>query len=142
MFDQQQIFAPFLGMTILTLVVWVYMYARRIPFILSNQINMDEVSADEFHRLTPAGVRHPSDNLKNLFEIPVLFYAICLYLFVTSQVDTIYLASAWTFFVFRIVHSGIHCLANKVLLRFGIYCISTVAVWFMVVRAAVVFFDR
>jgi len=36
---------------------------------------------------SPAAVSNPSDNLKNLFEIPVLFYALALYLFVTGQVD-------------------------------------------------------
>lgn len=40
---------------------------------------------------SPPGVSNPSDNLKNLFEIPVLFYAIALYLFVTSQLANNYI---------------------------------------------------
>jgi len=139
MIDQKQIFLPFLGMMLLTLVVWFYMYSRRIPFILGRKINMDEVSAEEFHRMSPAAVRKPSDNLKNLFEVPVLFYALCLYLFVTSQVDTIYVTAAWAFVGFRIIHSGVHCLINNVMLRFGVYCVSAFALWFMVLRAATTF---
>ena len=36
---------------------------------------------------------NPSDNLKNLFEMPVLFYALSLYLYATSQVDGLYVAA-------------------------------------------------
>ena len=32
--DQTRIFIPFLVMMLLTLVVWLYMYSRRIPFIV------------------------------------------------------------------------------------------------------------
>jgi hypothetical protein len=135
--DQQQIFLPFLGMIILTLVVWVYMYSRRIPFILSNRLEPDEITPEEFNRLSPVAVRNPSDNLKNLFEIPVLFYALCLYLYVAGQVDKAYLVAAWMFLLFRVLHSAVHCLTSNVRLRFGIYCLSSIAVWFMALRAAV-----
>jgi hypothetical protein len=62
----------------------------------------------ELARLSPPSVSNPSDNLKNLFELPVLFYALSLYLFVTRQVDGTYVAAAWVFFVFRVAHSAIH----------------------------------
>ena len=135
--NQSSIFAPFLGMIVLTLVVWVYMYSKRLPFILSSRFNPDEISPDEFNRLSPSAVRNPSDNLKNLFELPVLFYAICLYLYVTQQVDGTYVTAAWIFFGFRIIHSGVHCLTNNVKLRFGMYCVSAFALWFIVLRAAI-----
>ena len=32
--DQTRIFAPVFAMIFLTIVVWVYMYAQRIPFII------------------------------------------------------------------------------------------------------------
>ena len=134
--NQLQIFTPLLGMIVLTLIVWVYMYSKRLPFIFANQFNPNEITPDEFNRLSPVDVRNPSDNLKNLFEIPVLFYVICLYLYVTGQVDTFYLIAAWTFFVFRVIHSLVHCLTSNVMLRFAVYCISTAAVWVMALRAA------
>jgi hypothetical protein len=82
---QTAIFGPFFAMVSLTLVVWVYMYVRRIGFIRSNGISPKDLAVPgELARLSPPGVSNPSDNLKNLFEIPVLFYALALYLFVTS----------------------------------------------------------
>ena len=74
---------------------------------------------------------NPSDNLKNLFEIPVIFYALALVLFVTGQVDAVYVGAAWVFVVFRALHSAVHCTINVIMVRFNLYLVSTLAVWFM-----------
>jgi len=79
--------------------------------------------------------------MKNLFEIPVLFYALVLYLFVTSSVDAIYLTAAWIFTGFRVLHSLMQCTANIIMIRFTLYVISTTAVWFMAVRAGLQHFS-
>ncbi len=63
------IFAPFFAMILLTLVVWVYMYARRIPFIRRSALRDDQLTPAELARISPPAVANPSDNLKNLFEI-------------------------------------------------------------------------
>jgi hypothetical protein len=126
---------------LLTLVVWMYMYIRRIGFITSNQISPKDLAVPgELARLSPPGVSNPSDNLKNLFEIPVLFYALTLYLFATKQVDALYVDAAWMFVAFRAMHSAVHCTLNLVMLRFYLYLFSTLAVWFITGRAALVYF--
>ena len=137
---QTTIFAPIFAMLLLTLAVWVYMYIRRITFITSNDIKPKDLEVPgALAQLTPASVSNPSDNLKNLFEIPVLFYTLALYLFVTGQVDAVYLGAAWVFVAFRVLHSAVHCTFNLVLLRFYLYLTATLAVWFMVVRAAITY---
>jgi hypothetical protein len=137
---QQAIFGPFFATIFLTLLVWVYMYIRRISFIRSNKFSAKELSPLVFAQLSPPEVANPSDNLKNLFEIPVLFYALVLYLFVTQQVDTTYVTAAWVFVVFRALHSAVHCTFNLIMLRFYLYLVATLAVWFMTIRAAFVYF--
>ena len=138
---QQAIFGPFFATIFLTLLVWVYMYIRRISFITRNKITSKELAAPgALAQLSPPGVANPSDNLKNLFEIPVLFYALVLYLFVTNQVDVVYVNAAWVFVVFRAVHSAVHCTFNLIILRFYLYLIATLAVWFMAIRAALTYF--
>jgi len=139
--DSSAIFAPFFVMMFLTLAVWAYMYARRIPFINSLKLKPEDLAKPgELARLSPPAVSNPSDNLKNLFEIPVLFYALALFLFVTNRVDALYLAAAWVFVAFRAAHSLVHCTFNHVLLRFSLYLVAAVAVWFMLVRAALDYF--
>jgi hypothetical protein len=130
------IFAPFFTMILLTLVVWVYMYARRIPFIRRSGLRDDQLTPAELARISPPAVANPSDNLKNLFETPTIFYVLVLYLHVTQSVDTVYLAAAWVFVAFRVLHSAVHCTFNVILLRFSLYAISTLALWFIAVRAA------
>jgi len=131
------IFGPVFGMMLLTFVVWVYMYVRRISFITKNQLSpMDLAVPGALAQLSPPSVSNPSDNFQNLFEIPVLFYLLALYLFATEQVDTTYVAAGWIFCVFRVSHSAVHCTINIVMLRFYLYLLSTLAVWFIAARAA------
>lgn len=130
------ILAPFVGTMLLTLIVWVYMYARRIPFILSSKLAPAQLTPSELARLSPPGVANPSDNLKNLFELPTIFYALVLYLYAAHRVDAWYVGAAWVFFGFRVLHSAVHCTFNFVPLRFWLYAISAAALWFMVLRAA------
>jgi hypothetical protein len=138
---QEAIFSPFFATMFLTLVVWVYMYIRRISFIIGRKISQQEISVPgTLAQISPPNVSNPSDNLKNLFEIPVLFYALVLYLFMTKQVDTVYVNAAWVFVVFRILHSAVHCTFNLVILRFYLYLFSTIAVWFIAIRAALIHF--
>jgi hypothetical protein len=133
---QTAIFAPFFLMMLLTLIVWFYMYAKRIPFIQNGKIDINRLTPAELARMSPPSVSNPSDNLKNLFEIPTLFYGVTLYLFVTHNVDAVYLAAAWVFAAFRMLHSAVHCTINIVILRFWLYAISTLVLWFMIIRAA------
>ena len=132
--NQADIFAPFIGVMLLTLVIWLYMYAMRIPFIMRSKLTPQQLTPLEFTRLSPPQVLNPSDNLKNLFELPTIFYAVVLYLYATQQVDAAYLMAAWMFFGFRVLHSVVHCTFNLVPLRFWLYVISAMALWFMVLR--------
>ena len=136
-----RILAPFMAMLVLTFVVWVVMYVRRIRFITQSDLGQEQLSIPgELARLSPPEVSNPSDNLKNLFEIPVLFYALALLLHATDQVDAIYVNAGWVCVGFRVLHSTVHCTNNIVMLRFYLYLISTLAFWFMAARAAIAAF--
>jgi hypothetical protein len=138
--DQAAIFQPFIATMILTMVVWAYMYGRRLPFIFSNGLDAKQMTPLELARLSPPQVSNPSDNLKNLFELPTLFYAIVLYLYATRQVDAAQVGAAWVFFLFRAMHSAVHCTFNFIPLRFVLYVVSAAALWFMVLRVAITAF--
>ena len=135
--EQSAIFGPVLATMALTFAVWVFMYVRRISFITRRGLTPEELAVPgRLAEVSPPEVSNPSDNLKNLFEVPVLFYALALYLHATEQVDTLHLAAAWTFVAFRTLHSLVHCTVNIVLLRFWLYAISTTALWLILARAA------
>ena len=129
---------PLLSMLTLTLAVWVFMFIRRMGYVFANNLDAaDMKSPEDVNRLIPADIGASGNNLKNLFELPVLFYAICLYLTVVLQVDDIHIYCAWIFLVFRVIHSAIHCSYNNVMHRFAAYIVASLALWVMVVRALI-----
>jgi hypothetical protein len=132
------IFAPFFAMIALTVVVWIYMDARRIPFIVRSNFTPEQLSPVELARLSPPAVSNPSDNLKNLFELPTLFYALVLCLYVTNHVDATFVWAAWLFVGLRVLHSAEHCTFNFVPLRFWLYAAGSLLLGFIAVRAALV----
>ncbi|RIL06803.1 MAG: hypothetical protein DCC71_05365 [Proteobacteria bacterium] len=138
---QSAIFGPFFATMLLTFAVWAFMFARRIRWITAKQISPVELAIPgRLAELSPASISNPSDNLKNLFELPVLFYAVCLYLFATQQVDGAYVTAGWIFAGFRTLHSAVHCTFNRVMVRFYMYLVAALALWFMIGRAALAHF--
>ena len=64
---QEDIFSPFFAMLLLTFLVWLYMYVRRINFLNSNKIDsQDLIGSDALAKISPPNVSNPSNNLKNL----------------------------------------------------------------------------
>ena len=132
----EQILVPFLGMMVLTAVVWVVLYARRLPAMRKvGKPAQAYRTPDRGAELLPESVSYPANNFRNLFELPVLFYGLCLYLYVTATAETPDVIAAWLFLGFRCVHSAIHCTVNIVMARFLAYSAATLALWFMLGRA-------
>ena len=133
--NQVAMFGPVWALIILTWIVWITMFARRIPFLNSLDLDPDQITPAYLAENSPPSVSNPSDNLKNLFEIPVLFYVLAVYLFVSQQVDQIYLVGAWLYVFLRYCHSLIHCSFNSVMARFSVYAASCVVLLLMTTRA-------
>jgi len=134
----EEILLPFFGTMMLTLLVWLYMYVKRLAYIAANDVDIQSLPTPEAIQANlPQSINNPSNNLKNLFELPVIFYALCLYLYLTAQTDPVHIFCAYTFFIGRSIHSVIQCTVNRVPYRFTAYLISSLALWVMVVRCFV-----
>ena len=129
---------PMMAMLLLTLVVWVVMFIHRVGYASANGIDAQKMKTpSDVARLLPDEVSGSGNNFKNLFEMPVLFYVVCLYLTVFGQVTSLMVTCAWVFVGLRAVHSLIHCSYNNVMHRFIAYLASSLALWIMVVVAAI-----
>ena len=132
-----EIFGPFFAMILLTFVVWVVMYIGRIRYSIANRVNAQRLGTPEkVVQVLPEEIQYPAYNLTNLLELPIIFYALCLYLFVSGNVDALYVIAAWSYVALRTVHSVIQCTSNIVMRRFAVYMASSVVLWSMVLRAA------
>lgn len=129
------IFTPFIGMMLLTFVVWLLLLLRRLGYATGNNIHPESMKTPEdVAGLLPEKAMAPANNLRNLTELPILFYGLCLFLYVAGLVDSVFVAAAYVFFIARAVHSVIHCTYNKVMHRFMAYLVSSFALWFILFR--------
>jgi len=132
----KSILLPLLAQVLLTFVVWTWLFARRIPEIVRKRIDpqrlRDRAAA---HELLPdsAGA---SNNLKNLFEMPVLFYVAVLLALVLLIQDTLLVQLAWAYVGLRWLHSLVHCTYNNVNQRFGVYALSCLVLALIWLRLA------
>jgi len=118
--DARLIFWPAVAMVALTFVVQMRMYATRIGEMKRERIHPQSIanSAQAAARLTDT---RAADNFRNLFEMPVLFYAALAVAVLSAQVNAVTLGLAWTFVALRVAHSAIQCGYNKVMHRFYAY---------------------
>ena len=132
------ILQPMVVMMLLTASIWLVLFAKRIPAMRAAKLPAQTYTTpDKTVELLPEAVSYPSNNLKNLFELPVLFYVICLLLYVTNNVDGIDVAAAWSFVAFRALHSLVHITINIVMARFLCYLVASIALWLLLIRAAI-----
>ncbi len=72
------------------------------------------VSQFRENRDEPAESLYVRNNLANQFELPVLFYAVCLALFVTGGAGVAAVSLAWVFVLSRCGHAYVHVTSNRI----------------------------
>ena len=132
---------PVVALLIWTLIMWVWMYATRIPAILSlpteRQAEMMTPSKLEEH--LPPRVQWKAHNYNHLHEQPTLFYAVCLVLAVVGIGEGAALWLAWGYVALRVVHSIFQATINTTP-RFMIFVAATLCLTALVVIAALAVF--
>lgn len=116
-----------IALVALTALVWMRMYVVRLKEMRVKGITPQAVASSRDAAALLEDTR-ASDNFRNLFEVPVLFYAVCVALAVTDTVTPIQLFLAWAFVVLRTAHSGIHLSHNRVVPRFAVHVAGTMVV--------------
>ncbi|MBN8480832.1 MAG: MAPEG family protein [Xanthomonadales bacterium] len=129
------ILLPLLAMVGLVFVVWITMFVRRVDEMRRRRIDVEQLATSaEITRLLDD--RRAADNFRNLFELPVLFFAGVLAAVATGAVDAVLVGLAWAFVALRAVHSLVHCTYNRVMHRFLAYLASAIVLLAMWVRLA------
>ena len=67
----------------------------------------------------------------NQFELPVLFYVLTVLEWVTRQAGYLFVALAWLFVIFRVLHAGVHVTSNEVRWRGRLFGVSTLVLAIM-----------
>jgi hypothetical protein len=115
---------PLLALVFLTFTVWVYMYFTRLAEMRRKKIDPQDLDTRTRGQALLTDSPRQADNLKNLFEMPVLFYAGALLSMVLMIQDPFLVQLAWAYVALRYVHSIVHCTYNRVMHRFVAYAVS------------------
>ena len=128
------ILTPVLALIVWTLVMWLWMYATRIPAMGKAGIDPGKTQDKSVMDRLPIEVRRIADNYNHLHEQPVIFYALCLYSHLVGVADPLNVGLAWAYVILRIAHSLIQALWNYVPVRFLVFVAGTIVLIIMVVR--------
>lgn len=130
------IFHPVIALAVWTLIVLVLIPVVRVKAARRREIKPDDFRFGESASV-PGYVSIPNRNFMNLLELPLLFYVVCIVLFVTGGASWMTVYIAWAFVVFRIVHSLIHLSYNNVMHRLAAFALANVALVVLWLIAAV-----
>jgi hypothetical protein len=113
-----------------TALVWFKLYADRLSEMRAKRIDPQvfanvRAASDRLERTQAA------DNFRNLFEVPVLFYVLCVAIALNGGSTPGLLAAAWAYVGLRALHSLIHVTYNRVVHRFLVYVASTLLLFGM-----------
>lgn len=122
---------PLIAIVALTLGVSLVLLQRRILQFCSG-----EAKAQDYvyggNSEAEGTAKLANRNLANLFEMPVLFYVLCLATMQTNVPTTLLLPLAWGYVTCRAAHTLIHLTYNNVMHRAMLYIISNavlIALW-------------
>ncbi|MEZ5489739.1 MAG: MAPEG family protein [Gammaproteobacteria bacterium] len=134
--EPTSIFVPVSALVILTFAVLLLIPYKRIMASLNKKVTADDFAYGESKRV-PGDVSLPNRNMMNLLEIPVLFYVLCVILFITGNVTPFFVNLAWLYFALRLGHSVVHLSYNKVLHRLAFFASSNLVLlvmWIQFIR--------
>ena len=128
---------PTFALVALIVVVWFWLTFERGRHIKGNPPTADDFASGEAALRYFQPVEMPANNFRNLFEMPVLYFAIVPLLMITHQASHVQVALAWAFVLLRVLHSFIHIVVRKVRLRASIYWLGSAALMAMWVGFAI-----
>jgi hypothetical protein len=136
------ILQPVVALLAWTMVMWLWMYATRIPAMNKAGINPDDArKTGTLDQVLPPEAQWKAHNFNHLHESPTLFYAVAIVLAVIGQGDGMNATLAWAYVGLRIAHSLVQATINKVAIRFALYSLSSIVLMVLIFHAAIPVFD-
>jgi hypothetical protein len=135
----QFIFLPLLLQVLLSVGVYLALVLAKKRAMKDGLVDLDRraLHADAW----PDSVQKINNNIRNQFEVPVLFYVLVLTLHQLGAAGIVAQSLAWLFVASRIVHAWVHTGSNHVPVRRPVFMFGCVVVLTMLVLALVAVFQ-
>jgi hypothetical protein len=128
---------PVLALVGWTFVLWVWLYATRIPAMQRAQVDLERLARTGEPLVLPPEVSRVADNYNHLHEQPTIFYALALSGCLLGAVDGVQVALAWAYVSLRVVHSIVQATRNVIRRRFVVFAAGTLVLFVLFVRTVV-----
>jgi hypothetical protein len=132
--NSNHIFWPVLAQIFLTLMMFTILGVRKSKAVKAAEVNRQQAALN--NRVWPEGVVKVSNNIANQFEIPVLFYALCLVLYNIDAAGMIAILMAWLFVLSRFAHAYVHIGSNYVPMRLRLFLVGCFVLIAMLIQVA------
>lgn len=126
----QEVLLPLFVEVILTFGLMFWMAALRGRDFRSGVARYDNVALREPN--WSKGTLQVAYSFGNQFEMPVLFYVLTILAYVTRHAGFLFVALAWVFVIFRLLHAYVHVTSNNLQIRgplFGVSAIVLAIMW-------------
>ena len=135
------ILQPAVALMIWTMIVWVWMYATRIPAMQKSSdipsiSSLNGGTGKDLDGLLPAKVQWKAHNYNHLHEQPTVFYAVTIVLAIIGAGDGVPALLAWIYMGLRVIHTLVQVTANKVMVRFVLFAMSSIVLMGLIGIAA------
>ena len=138
-----EILKPVVALAAWTMVMWVWMYATRIPAMRAAKVDIANRvggTGKDLDGVVPDPVQWKAHNYNHLHEAPTVFYAIAITLAIVGWGDGLNATLGWAYVGLRALHSLVQATTNRVLARFLIFALSSLVLLALVVHAAMAVF--
>jgi hypothetical protein len=108
------IFWPLIAQVALVHLIYVLMLKRRYGAVRAGTA---KVSDFWIPAIEPEPSATVARNLINQFELPVLFFLVCVLFYITAGVNHAVVAIAWLFVLSRFAHAYVHVTSNRLRVR-------------------------
>ncbi|MEM6625271.1 MAG: MAPEG family protein [Pseudomonadota bacterium] len=130
----ESILTPVLALVAWTLIMWLVMYATRIPAMSKSGVDAAKIKRASDLDGLPMSAKQIADNYNHLHEQPVIFYALAFYTHTIGTADAFSVNLAWAYVGLRVVHSLIQSTVNFVPVRFLVFSLSSLALLVLTIR--------
>ena len=140
-----EILKPLVVLAAWTMVMWLWMYATRIPAMGKAGIDIKGATGgapSKLDEMLPDSVQWKAHNYNHLHEAPTVFYAVALVLAITGQGDGLNATLGWAYVALRVLHSLIQATVNRVMVRFMLFALSSLVLMALVVHAGFAVFPH
>jgi len=132
--NSNYIFWPVLAQIFLTLIMFIILGVRKTKAVKAGKVNRQQAALN--NRVWPEDVLKVSNNIANQFEVPVLFYILCLVLHSINAVGMVAIVLAWLFALSRFAHAYVHIGSNYVRMRFRLFLLGCFVLIAMLIQVA------